>query len=449
MNKLDVAVIDSKVDVNIVDYLYKQYADNGICGLKSIHGTICCTILNMFSKNLRISNYEVLIDDDRGNLNDLDISLKWCEENKIKLVNISLGSICFLDFKRIKKVINHYSNRGMILVVATSNENYVSYPSLLTSVIGVSHKHRESLEQNLHRQFLGIDIFEESQHFIEIYGTKMKTEICNSYATPLVTAKVGELIYNNKELTLKQIKQMLSNQLFENPNTVDWIDTAYIYGDLSKSNVIPYFNITNDINCADTIILCEKIHDLEFFGNRHIVDLFGENDILNTNEYFYWSKKNKVTQISQECSKETYIDIPIIEINFADSLDMLYITTKLNEIFMGNEYNSYITTSFIECVLYEIEYIPKEYLINNDKKIIDFLYYEILYNKIDILIINNYYKKNNTHILIDVMINISKLKQDYCISFTDCETNENKNIIVNVIDEEIISLIYNEIINMF
>lgn len=106
-------------------------------------------------------------------------------DKKIHLANLSFGSNHFLDSPQIKKVVNYYVNKGMILVVATSNDFFSSYPAKFSSVIGVAQNHLRYQDEAL-LSHIGVDILAPSKHKINVFETQIETEMCNSYAAPYI-----------------------------------------------------------------------------------------------------------------------------------------------------------------------------------------------------------------------------------------------------------------------
>ena len=64
-------------------------------------------------------------------------ALDWCLKNNIFLVNLSFGTTHFKDFSEIQKTVNYFTNKGMLLICATSNDNLTTYQlrCLLLSVL--------------------------------------------------------------------------------------------------------------------------------------------------------------------------------------------------------------------------------------------------------------------------------------------------------------------------
>lgn len=426
MQNIKVAIIDNGVanDLTLLDN--NVYIDNeNHCIVNSdkieysgfMHGTICTLILQNEFSICTISSVKILNQDGIGKVEKLKPALEWCYQNHIFLVNLSFGTTNFQEKPVIRNIINHYANRGMIIVAATSNNGLQTYPSLFSNVIGVIAGDRMFKDEHLYMN-IGVDFVAPSEHIIKMGNMYVKLEKSNSYAVPFVTAKIGALEQDLKNFNICSVKYKLlnwNNKIFR-PFIPDWIEYAWVSQKIKSSSASYYFKIIGkdyfyNEKQIDTIVINDK-EDYYIYKNagKHLVYL-GEEYIehLDENKYF-WSRKQRILQICMSEHRIKDIDVPVILLNLDEKQDEILWLSKLEECFEKDGYNAYTVSQIVESVLYDLEYIPKELCNSNDnEKLHDFLYWQIYYGQVDIVIwgINKYQYLKKTDTLVDILIDIS------------------------------------------
>ncbi|MDF2541694.1 MAG: in-like serine protease [Herbinix sp.] len=192
------------------------------------HGTICYKVFkDRVGSRYDLSSVQIL--DDRMYSTDIDsliLALKWCNQNSIKLINLSLGTKIFFDIDKLLPIINDLAEAGVIIVCACNNSNTITFPACFENVIGVRHDTAEIYKTNflyLPNPYDKIDIiaYSESMHvtlYEKDYSCDMNCFInkdmagncnrfditnvsqslssspCNSNAAPLITAIICNLI---------------------------------------------------------------------------------------------------------------------------------------------------------------------------------------------------------------------------------------------------------------
>ena len=179
------------------------------------HGTTCAAIIKKYAPDAVLSSIKILNDDSlKGMKAQLIRALEWCVENKICLVNLSLGTIDYKDFLDVEKTIKFASENGVIIVAACNNRNVFTCPASLEYVIGVKCdisgiiKRQEYMFNTL--PIDGVDITACGSHELVKYTGESKiTSSCNSFATPAITALVYKLMKNNPNIGLYELKEAL------------------------------------------------------------------------------------------------------------------------------------------------------------------------------------------------------------------------------------------------
>lgn len=372
------------------------------------HGTNCASIVAKYCLSAEIISVKILDENGKGTIANLQPALEWCFQNKIQLVNLSFGTTHFKDKTIIRNVINHYANKGMIIVAATANSGYKTYPASFSNIIGVISGQEYDTDKNLYWQ-MGVEFVAPSEHKLSINGIVITPKKSNSYAAPYIIAKIGNILTENTNYNICQIKSkmFLVNHMYV--VYPDWIENAWFPSSCKISSASYYFaekkgKYKDCKSQIDTIVLQSKEeYDLYGESDKHIVYL-GEESILDraTNRYF-WCKEQRKVQISCSEGREADIDIPIIIFKMDSRLDDLFWFTHLKDYFEKDGYNAFVISHRIESVLYDLEYIPSEMCnVHRKEKLHDFLYWQTYYNQTDIIIWEELSIQEEPDMLVDI-----------------------------------------------
>jgi hypothetical protein len=187
---------------------------------KLSHGTICGLV---FCEYLRVEVEIVVINIlDSLTLNssveELIDALNWCRDNDVDVINISAGTTLWNDSYKLKLCIDELVSKDVVVISSIANNGKITFPAFFRNIISVSA--------------IGMD------EFTPIYDIKCKVKECieledgnkimikpyNSYATPIVTANVCEIIKNssrNIDKVMKILKQKYPCK--------DYLNQEYIY----------------------------------------------------------------------------------------------------------------------------------------------------------------------------------------------------------------------------
>ena len=175
------------------------------------HGTTCAAIIKRYSPEARLGSIKILNDSSkRAGKYQFITALEWCAENGIKLVNLSLGTVDFRDFEEIRDCVNKTAERGLLIVAACNNKNIYTVPSCLTNAIGVRCRriYTDAQYRFIPYSFDGIDVEASGRHFLtDVSGNSRYTSPVNSFAAPLITAMVHNVLERAPDMTLEEIKK--------------------------------------------------------------------------------------------------------------------------------------------------------------------------------------------------------------------------------------------------
>lgn len=405
MNSIKIAVIDNGIDNTKIDFdlenkVYIDSAsgcitdDRDISDFTFAHGTICACIIKNNSESSKLYSVRMLDENGGGLVDSLSPALKWCYLNGIRLVNLSFGTTHFHDKNKIREIINHYAYKGMIIVAATSNSGYTTYPASFSNVISVAAG-EDFCYAELAQKEKGVDFIApvKQGRFDEKapYGIPRS----NSYAAPYVTALIANILQENPSAGLTTIRKALCNGQKKNTffYAPDWIEAAWISEKCQKSEAAYYFkHIAGDLDACkdeiDTLVVVDK-EELQKYSSKekHIVYL-GEDSIeCSLTTGYFWSKEQRIEQITSSPKRKSEIEIPIIIIKLCEGQDTILTLDVLRSSFSKEGHNIYAVSSEIESVLYDLEYLPKELCSpSNSETVLDFLYWQSFYNQSDAIL---------------------------------------------------------------
>lgn len=287
-----VAIIDDGVSKHIIKNLLFsiQVDDSGLINIytgytdKLSHGSICATIIQKYAPDAQIGSIKILDSETkRGDCIKLERAINWCiKNNDIKIIHLSLGTVSVYDYISLLKTINKAYMHGIIIISACKNGSLTSYPASFSNVIGVQCDSTLKNDTYYARNpnYHGIDFSASSSHEIKaLMATPYQgaTPICNSYATPVITAKVYSILADRPYMTFDLIKEELnkSSKIYissYNPmiyKSIDWICNVnmLVLGDspFSQTN-IHYWNIKE-------IIQLDSDSDLQIMASSFLKNL--------------------------------------------------------------------------------------------------------------------------------------------------------------------------------
>ena len=208
---------DLVASVEVTDDL--QIAEREIQQGMESHGTICYRIIKKYAPSCKAFSVKVLdARSRRCSVSKLIAGLQWCFSQRIPIVHLSLGSIEYEDFSFISRQVNKMIAKGIVVIAACHNRNIVSYPASLYPVIGV--KADASLKDDEFyynpNRLDGIDFSASSRHLLK-KETVYMSPVANSYAAPVVTAAVCNLLKDRPFLN----RQDLMTRLCQNSKRKD------------------------------------------------------------------------------------------------------------------------------------------------------------------------------------------------------------------------------------
>ena len=332
------------------------------------HGTFCALIVEKYNSHCILDSVRILDKTGKGGIEKIEPALEWCYQNNIRVVNLSFGTTNFNECEKLKKLINKYAYNGMIIVAATANSGFVSYPASFTNVIGVATI-GSPLSYSKDYMQMGIDTVVPSEHMVKMFDEEIRTSLSNSYAAPYVCALIENRLNIDKALDIKKLKEYAREQsrteMVGGVYEPDWVYRAYVTGRKKTSRADYYFEtVSGEFNEireeVDTVIAC-TVADLESLDakNKNVIYL-GKEDIYNIDvQGFFWSRETRQQQILNNHYQGNSLEVPVVILAIETAIDSFYILTELKRAFACDGYNAYTIEMEPECVLYGLEYMPE------------------------------------------------------------------------------------------
>ena len=209
-----VALIDSGVDKT-----HPRIKQNSIVFETSLlkttvddsgHGTACADILLEIAPQIELISIKVLDEELNGSCDDLISALQWSIEHNVEVINLSLGCSDKAYKLELFEVLEKAYQKGIVVVVADSNNGVESYPSGFSSVITVVSHSKKDEGLFFSNPSIGVDFsaFSNGREVAWKFHTS-KIVSGNSFASPYMTGKVACIKSKHPHLMPYEVKSIL------------------------------------------------------------------------------------------------------------------------------------------------------------------------------------------------------------------------------------------------
>lgn len=140
------------------------------------HGTACAKIISNNLNNAELISISIYSESAPGNENDLIVSLQWCLENYVDIINLSNGATSYFNNTIVNDLCFKIRCQGTMIVAAVSNEWMYTSPACLPYVVGVSK------QKILSRDLPLADIELSGWHFFRDHKGRYHFESHSSFA---------------------------------------------------------------------------------------------------------------------------------------------------------------------------------------------------------------------------------------------------------------------------
>lgn len=198
---------------------------------KPSHGTVCAGIITCYTTNVELSSIKILDKNKKGNVKQLLRAIEYCGKMHVDIIHLSIGSTDYRDYWVLLSAVNKAYEKGMIIVAAASNSQEYSILTEMENVIGVRNDNKL-----VNNQFYvnGKDggFYASSRHFLRTHsGELFKTLVCNSFAAPVITAEIHNLIRKKGNGDVcKSFKEFTSVKDFNKDTGLKLVQEPYFLG---------------------------------------------------------------------------------------------------------------------------------------------------------------------------------------------------------------------------
>ncbi len=178
------------------------------------HGTACAGIIRKKAHDAALYSVRIfdasLIADGRA----LIAAIQWCIDNKMDVVNLSLGTTDVTFKESLQKVCRKAVDAGAILVAAESNDGLESYPAVFPEVIGVTGGAIYEVDGFYYRKDQRIECVArgDEQRVCWLNGKHIMTG-GNSFAAPHITGIIAHLLEQHPKCSVQDIRLLLQEKV--------------------------------------------------------------------------------------------------------------------------------------------------------------------------------------------------------------------------------------------
>ena len=177
------------------------------------HGTLCAAIICSYAPDAKLISVKVLDPTTlKGSINQIRYALEWCIAQNVSLINLSIGSTSFKDWKLLQPVIARLIRNNIPLICACSNNKTPSIFSDFSWPISVEKD--DTLFGNAYDfrngNFLESDFCASSTHTLTTSENGVTTfSSQNSHAAPVITAAAYQLQKKYGKLPVEKLRRLL------------------------------------------------------------------------------------------------------------------------------------------------------------------------------------------------------------------------------------------------
>lgn len=310
MKQIKVAVIDSGIDLDVLNVNDKKKIDEGFLVQENSkgsikikrclpsdmngHGTACAVMINRLAPKAKIVPISVLDANGRCSPKQLVAALNLVSELEVSIVNMSVSSNDFTIIHDLKMIIKELEAQGKICIASKSNDRRISYPASIKNVIGVEGSFAIFNNGYMYKKNKEIQVMASgAAELLQCRFKQHKFFRGNSKATAIVSGIVansmekkdgciGEYLSKNtwsnhnlyQRIQLKCHNREIVNLV--NQSIKKLIDNRLIRTKLSVNGELLYHNSPID-DCYTIVYTLEKIFGCKVFGQVPVYRLYFKN----------------------------------------------------------------------------------------------------------------------------------------------------------------------------
>jgi len=324
------------------------------------HGTACAGIIYKKVPAAEIFPVKIFENELVSDVERLNRALEWCIENRLQVVNLSLGTTQSENQKQIEKICREAIRQQVVIVAAAANNGQASFPAAFPEVLGVTAgqlrgKYDYYFNKSRDIQFIARG---DRQRLDWIHGTQIFLG-GTSFAAPHVTAIIALILEKFPGIVITELMDLLTRySVPDEPPLVDGTQFYSIPGQL-QFNTRPDVKLSevhqqNNISWIKRALIYpynKEMHaliryrDLLAFEISHVVDVVGKGAIGKDSGEFIGAKPSGI--IVQKKIEDCLQDVDTIVLGYLDELSRIKrrdILKEMLELALRHEKNVYSLT---------------------------------------------------------------------------------------------------------
>lgn len=355
------------------------------------HGTTSARIICRYAPGAELCSLQVF--DSEGlktSIGRLLTALEWCYREKIPIIHLSLGSTFWMDYNPLRRISAKLIQNGRILIAAHSNSNDYTMPACFMGILGVMTD-KVCRKDGYYIKEAGweqVQVYASSRHILKTEDNLIfETQVSNSYAAPVITAKVHEILcgLGLDRTAVPEIYQRLAGQkssMFR--LRPDFIEDVILFqpGDHHLLYGLFFFSVSvcvNDLSALKEAVnrnpytpvvlipsgsyetdekacrLCWENCRLGFLYAGEAVIKAGNDNLLFWDEWQYRDFFYHAGHVSDGIFQE---DTARLMVEGEDDFPLLA-AERIKAQFQENDYPCVIVSDYPYAYLYGMEYLPR------------------------------------------------------------------------------------------
>lgn len=195
----------------IIDTKFNGYKVN-----KSVHGTLCASIIQDINKEIDIYSVAILDENESTNYKKLQEVLEYLKNIDVKIINLSMATVNSDSESVLKKACDSLVAQGKIIVAAVDNLQGGGYPASLKNVIGVKGLRTMYQNEFWYNAEYTIQCACDMSPVLVPIDDSFTVFAGTSKATAIISAKVSQIVNENRDIDYRAIEKILLEQATEN-----------------------------------------------------------------------------------------------------------------------------------------------------------------------------------------------------------------------------------------